>query len=253
VIVFEVLKPIYEAPTITEFWDAYLDIFQALNFLWEKGIEHCDVSVENLMFRKEDGGAICGVLNDWDLSRIKTADEEYKRSPGTRTGTKPFMAYDLLTDNPPPHLMRHDFESMMYVLIWCGCRYGQGGIKLAHHRLEDWCADSWKVLANAKYTILMKDIDNLVFTDWFSPLKLVCRLLRQVFQKGQKALQSFEDHCVEIERQNSKVKGGGAQLPLPTFDETTNNGEVTFENIWSTLVEDGPEDGRYAVARSTVS
>jgi hypothetical protein len=147
--------------------------------------------------------------------------------------------------------MRHDFESMMYVLIWCGCRYGEGGIKLAPHRLEDWCADSWKVLANAKHIILMKDIDNLVFTDWFSPLKLVCRLLRQVFQKGQTALQSFEDHCVEIEVQNAELEDSVAKLPQPTFDSVTLNGEVTFENIWNTLVRFGPKDGRYKVADSS--
>ncbi|THH16404.1 hypothetical protein EUX98_g9302, partial [Antrodiella citrinella] len=36
-----------------------------------------------------------------------------------RTGTGPFMAYELLSYHPPPaHLYRHDLESFFWVLAW---------------------------------------------------------------------------------------------------------------------------------------
>ncbi|KAJ7846919.1 hypothetical protein B0H13DRAFT_2285691 [Mycena leptocephala] len=38
-----------------------------------------------------------------------------------RTGTKPYMSYDLLVPNPPVHVFRHDLESFLYVLVFLTC------------------------------------------------------------------------------------------------------------------------------------
>ena len=62
--------------------------------LWVGGVEHNDISVKNLMYDKlnED----CGILNDYDLAHL----EGNPRPSGTGcTGTMPFMALDLLTED----------------------------------------------------------------------------------------------------------------------------------------------------------
>jgi hypothetical protein len=93
--------------------------------LWLGGVEHNDISVKNLMYDKfnEDRG----VLNDYDLAHLNGRP----RPSGTEcTGTMPFMALDLLTDEAwkgeIPRLYRHDCESFAWVLLWICCRYDSG-------------------------------------------------------------------------------------------------------------------------------
>ena len=82
-----------------------------------------------------------GILNDWDMSsRVErypgmasvvtmvTSDPSRvaeAEALNNRTGTVPFMALDLLTeDGPvPKHLYRHDLESFLWVLIWAAVHY----------------------------------------------------------------------------------------------------------------------------------
>jgi hypothetical protein len=68
-----------------------------------------------------------GVLNDYDLFHLKGQP----RPSGTeRTGTMPFMALDLLTDEAWDgkimRLYRHDCESFVWVLLWVCCCYEDG-------------------------------------------------------------------------------------------------------------------------------
>jgi serine/threonine protein kinase len=77
-------------------------------------ILHQDISLNNLMLRKE-GDKIYAVLNDFDLA--VSADVKITLSK-QRTGTKPFMAIDLLQPDPPVHMYRHDLKSLFYVLVW---------------------------------------------------------------------------------------------------------------------------------------
>ncbi|SJL08519.1 uncharacterized protein ARMOST_11883 [Armillaria ostoyae] len=87
-------------------------------------ILHQDISPGNIMWRRTIDGHVCGVLNDFDLSSLRD-------DPGTssfqRTGTLPYMAYELLINNkngqPPKHLYRHDIESVFYVILLLCCRY----------------------------------------------------------------------------------------------------------------------------------
>ena len=85
-------------------------------------ILHRDISQHNLMLRKEDD-KIYGVLNDLDLA----VDADVKSaSSKQRTGTKPFMAIDLLRPDPPVHMYCHDLESMFYVVVWITSRFHNG-------------------------------------------------------------------------------------------------------------------------------
>lgn len=79
---------------------------------------HRDISENNLLWTNDT--RVIGVLNDWDLA---TPVDAVGNSTNHRTGTGPFMAYDLLGAEPPAHLYRHDLESLFYVLIWAAVHY----------------------------------------------------------------------------------------------------------------------------------
>jgi hypothetical protein len=93
--------------------------------LWHGGVEHNDISASNLMYDKDNEDR--GILNDFDLAYVRGGP----RPSGTeRTGTMPFMALDLLTedawDGKVKRLYRHDCESFAWVLLWICCRFEDG-------------------------------------------------------------------------------------------------------------------------------
>jgi len=93
VILFRRLYPITDLVG-DEFWKAFWECFRCHCHLWVGGVKHNDISVKNLMYDKLNDDH--GVLNDYDLSHLQGT----QRPSGTeRTGTKPFMALDLLTDD----------------------------------------------------------------------------------------------------------------------------------------------------------
>jgi hypothetical protein len=95
--------------------------------LWQAGVLHRDVSLGNLMWYWGENNTLMGVLNDYDLSSLTTAQGP---EGNERTGTVPFMALDLLTEKGQrgevKHLYRHDLESFMWVLVWVSFRYKDG-------------------------------------------------------------------------------------------------------------------------------
>jgi hypothetical protein len=80
------------------------------------------------MVYKTASGVWIGVLNDYDLSSTRDTPTGKER-----TGTIPFMAMDLLTDEAiegkVEHLYRHDAESFIWVLTWVSLRYENGELK----------------------------------------------------------------------------------------------------------------------------
>jgi serine/threonine protein kinase len=101
-------------------------------------ILHRDISLNNLMLRKEDGN-IYAVLNDLDLA--VNADVQ-SQSSKHRTGTKPFMAIDLLSGEPTVHMYRHDLESLFYVLVWIISRF-HDGVEIEKPPLQEWTEAIW--------------------------------------------------------------------------------------------------------------
>ena len=96
-------------------------------------ILHRDISLNNLMLRKE-GDKVYAVLNNFNLA--VSADVKSTLSK-QRTGTKPFMAIDLLRPDPLVHMCRHDLESIFYVLVWITSRF-HGGKEIADAPLQEW-------------------------------------------------------------------------------------------------------------------
>jgi hypothetical protein len=91
------------------------------------------------MWYKKDGKLI-GVLNDYDLSSL--ANEPGPRG-NERTGTVPFMARDLLTEEGQrgeiKHLYRHDLESFIWCFAWISLRYNEGVLRPRGSRpFDEW-------------------------------------------------------------------------------------------------------------------
>jgi len=65
---------------------------------------------------------VYGVLTDYDLSSWKEElKTDYTRTSQQRTGTPPYMAYELLMGTSRTHLYRHDIESLFHImLLMCG-------------------------------------------------------------------------------------------------------------------------------------
>jgi len=120
--------------------------------LWKKGIQHGDVSLGNMMW---DDRRKVGILNDFDLSKF--ADQK-GQSGQDNTGTLPFMALDLLSEEglrgEIPRLYRHEAESFAWSLI-CLCLStveGADGKNYTRdpHPLLKWFQD-WSTSHDAKH------------------------------------------------------------------------------------------------------
>ncbi|KAK0189839.1 hypothetical protein F5146DRAFT_1224837 [Armillaria mellea] len=118
----ERLYPLEQLKTVEEYAQVFFDILQIHKWLYDHpGILHRDISPGNIMWRRTVDSRIRGVLNDFDLSSLRTAT---RPSSVQRTGTLPYMAYHLLTNgDPPKHLYRHDIESIFYVILLLSCCY----------------------------------------------------------------------------------------------------------------------------------
>ncbi|OAX34813.1 hypothetical protein K503DRAFT_418192 [Rhizopogon vinicolor AM-OR11-026] len=125
ILVFRKLQPITELKGI-EFFDAWRQCIMCHYALWQAGVHHRDVSPSNMMWYRK-GRILMGVLNDYDLSSLADAQGPQGNEC---TGTIPFMALDLLTEEGQrgevKHLYRHDLESFVWVLVWVSLRYKDG-------------------------------------------------------------------------------------------------------------------------------
>lgn len=99
---------------------------------------HRDVSVNNIMYEVR-GGKYYFILIDFDMAVTVAEDGEeftYVTSSRHRTGTLPFMAYELVRDAadaamdknwvPIKHRLRHDWASLFFISVWCVCQLTDG-------------------------------------------------------------------------------------------------------------------------------
>ncbi|KAJ7614203.1 hypothetical protein DFH06DRAFT_1484423 [Mycena polygramma] len=212
VIVQELLEPIVQLEP-QELALAFKGVVKCHRWLYETAkILQRDVSVDNLMFRTSKEGTVYGVLNDYDLAEFYKPEPQPPSSK-QRTGTKPYMAIDLLVRNPPKHQYRHDLESFLYVLVFLTCEIGRSDL------------DTWN---NLGMDGLRKDKTTAMNTTGFPRQTPECAVfygwvgrLRALFRKG----------YAERERHQEDLQFGGAE---GAFDELTLGGVVTgdaFEAI----------------------
>lgn len=122
VLVTPIYQPLWEVDNIKEFEAVFIHCVTVHYHAYKTArILHRDISENNLMFHRFTSG-VDGVLNDWDMAglvnRKGVVDAE-----GVPTGTIPFMAIDILQDDPPPHRYQHDLESFFYLLVWAAVHF----------------------------------------------------------------------------------------------------------------------------------
>ena len=182
-------------------------------------------------------GKVCGVLTDFDLSSW-TVDlkNDYTKTSQQRTGTPPFMAYELLSGSGALHLYRHDLESLFYIMLILATHYEikpptkkeDGGLRM-RRRFEDLPYESWfgqptyKTLASYKRTFFSDrtrlDVspDFKDFLDWLGDL-------RMSFRRGFRAKETLEDVFI--------IEGSESEDEVtPEFDDETLEGHVNYSAL----------------------
>jgi hypothetical protein len=123
------------------------------------------------MWYWKDGNRM-GVLNDYDLSSLANVQGPQGNE---RTGTVPFMARELLTEEGQrgkvKHIYRHDLESFMWVFAWICLRYRQGVLLPRRLRpLDEWatlgaiaCGEKKLVFLDKLSSFAPSDINKLTW------------------------------------------------------------------------------------------
>ena len=184
-------------------------------------ILHGDISLNNLMLRKE-GDKAYGVLNDFDLA----VDADVKSaSSKQRTGTRPFMAIDLLRDDPSVHMYRHDLESMFYVLVWITSRF-HNGTEITDPPLQEWADEGGTALVKEKTFFLMLSPPPPPTAE-FDPLGRWVASIRKMLRGGFSARTDYNTE-LNISRRS--------QIACPLrFDDETLGGCITFDKFQTIL------------------
>ncbi|KAJ6561527.1 hypothetical protein DFH09DRAFT_1279280 [Mycena vulgaris] len=208
----------YELKAPKDYAEALQGIFKCYRWLYEiPRIMHRDISLNNLMVRMKDG-RIYGVLDDFDLLLI--LDTPSPSTSKQRTGTRPYMALDLLVPGPPPpHISRFDLESLFYVVLFLTCHSHEGS-------LEQWKHIGTEALYKKKVTFFYQKCPPP--TPGFLPLHRWTQRLHTMFADGYAARSAFVRH--------EDIRGSGPESePVPTFDNDTLGGHVSFDKFQAIL------------------
>lgn len=193
-------------------------LFPGYRWLHEHSkILHRDISLNNLMLRKE-GGNVYAVLNNLDLAVNVDAQGQSSKH---RTGTKPFMAIDLLGGDPTVHLYRHDLESLFYVLVWIITRY-HNGKEITNPPLQDWAGSDHRDLLKTKALFLLEGSPEP--TDNFKSFRGHVSDMRTMFQGGHSARRK----AIEDSKYKAESQGGPG---TSHFAYDTLGGSVTFDTF----------------------
>ncbi|KAF9043058.1 hypothetical protein BJ165DRAFT_219129 [Panaeolus papilionaceus] len=149
-IVFERFQPLSTLPE-QQMVQGYVETFLCHRALWMKGVHHCDISPENLLWHPRRKA---GVLNDFDLSKL-TCNLNLASGPIENIGTLPFMALDLLSadglEGKIKRLYRHDAEAFTWSLTYICLNHTLEGNKIVintKHPLSRWFSDIDTILSS---------------------------------------------------------------------------------------------------------
>lgn len=196
-----------------------------------------------------------GVLNDLDLSSPLSRVEQEDQLSLQRTGTPPYMAFELLlnirgTAPSIHHLYRHDLESFTYVLLmFCSRNKFNPSPPFITHLTDppfkQWFDPdlSWENLGYEKYGYLFNKPLSAATDVHPSFKKFVPWLLQLLF--------AFRDGLIargcwhsKMDKFNARRKEHlsdgeegffGQALEPPPFDEKTLGGEVVYSNLLCSL------------------
>ncbi|KAG7446129.1 uncharacterized protein BT62DRAFT_1076518 [Guyanagaster necrorhizus] len=249
--VMEELFPIKSLREAKDYAQVFVDILQCHKWLYDHPrILHRDISMANIMYRRDSKGNICGVLNDFDLSSLLPIKEATSLH---RTGTPPYMAFDLLQErNDGPHLYRHDLEALFYVMLMICCRHsiiekpqpgGMSQLKEISEPFSRWFARgvSWEDLAKFK-TSFFTDADTLPVSPCFDNFRPWLDAIRNAFSIGINARRSWKKPLVNVswvtvsEEFTFGVSVSPQLKPLQEpvqapFDDMTLGGFITYQTF----------------------
>jgi hypothetical protein len=223
-------------------------IYASLVHRWlhdHAGVLHSDLSLNNIMYRivKEMNAAgveeekVYGVLTDYDLSSWTRPD--CTKTLEQRTGTPPYMAYELLKGTSPLHLYRHDVESLFYIMLTLAAHHeiqvpgegNSGGVrmrqgKLPYRRLFD--EQPCKDLAAFKHTFFL-DLDDLDLSPSFEGFRAWLEHLRASFISGIMARLDHR-HLSRPRLPIRRFRAGINPTAVP-FDDETLGGFVDYRSV----------------------
>nr|VWO98105.1 Uncharacterized protein [Ganoderma boninense] len=101
---------------------ALMCCIQAHESAYKAGVIHRDISSGNLLLYRQDNGAWCGLLNDWELSKKMDYSSFEGRQPD-RTGTWQFMSVHALNDPLRKMVIQDELESFFHVLLHYAIRF----------------------------------------------------------------------------------------------------------------------------------
>ncbi|TCD67944.1 hypothetical protein EIP91_011808 [Steccherinum ochraceum] len=235
VIISSELSETIELTEVKDTHNVFYDVFRCYRWLYEKcGIIHRDLSHSNIMWRKRKM-RIVGVLNDFDLISRVVSVELQEPTSKHRTGTKPFMAMELLSDNPPLHLYRHDLESLFYVMLWHTHRFA-GGRQYENPELDEWATKSTKDVHNLKHALVHGNQDLSDPLPQHAQLRELLSNYLLALQDGLHALASYN------RRRNMTLRANPAAAQTTNFNEETLGGHFSFDAIDNLFLTHAPHD-----------
>ncbi|KAF9519249.1 hypothetical protein BS47DRAFT_1408893 [Hydnum rufescens UP504] len=210
VTVYQKLERMIELRTADDLMSVMGDIALCHRWLYRvMGILHRDISMNNIMFRR-NGAKVIGVLIDYDLA---IDINKPSRSSLERTGVRRFMAVDLMEDTRMLHHARHDMESMFWVLVWFTFRHQDGKeIRVTPRSLEDWITTPTLDDLKRSFFIKIKGAP----TAPFAGLMESCIIpLKRLFRGGHFVL---EDYNQSVATWDKHDHGAGLEPPnRPAF------------------------------------
>ncbi|KAF5365887.1 hypothetical protein D9757_011030 [Collybiopsis confluens] len=214
--VLEKLEPLSNLKSAREFAQVFYDILQIHRWLYEQPkILHRDLSMANIMFRRE-GDQVYGVLNDFDLSSLLTRMDKSPTSKH-RTGTKPFMATDLLnTEWDKGHLYRHDLESLFYIILIVSCHYTGPTTRASSLPYEKWFNGVDEFIFALKSVSLQSVSPDLPVQTYFNGFTQWLLTIREMLDEGYRSRPGAPSRSVK------------KRIKALLYDWETLNGHVTY-------------------------
>ena len=207
---------------------------------------HRDVSINNIMYDIRDG-AYYFVLIDFDMAIVvedHVGRSTYQTSSKHRTGTLPFMAYELIEDaakganlpdwKPLRHLLRHDYESLFYVSFWSVTAIPSPKKQTQRDVLAEFTKaleqGGPRALARAKRSLLIQPLEDEILdaspagedlASWFVGFS-------EVFGNAVRAINSHRGHLHD-------ARTGYDTTTHASFDFETLNGLLTKDTLKANL------------------
>ncbi|KAK7440208.1 hypothetical protein VKT23_017150 [Stygiomarasmius scandens] len=233
----DVLHPLTDLVDSTECAQVFYDVLQTHRWLVDHAkILHRDISMANVMFRRIDG-RVYGVLNDFDLASKLPPPQ--KLTSLQRTGTKPFMALDLLNPNwEMGHGYRHDLESLFYVVLIFCCHYDKHASSAQLQKIQgtrpfdDWFTASTDIVRKSKADFFLGN--NIDVTKHFHSFKVCLTRLKKHVAAGYtaKAAYNYELNDHQVSKQEHQTMGIPFEEPPPEpFEWITLGDNITYEKF----------------------